>query len=139
MPAETLDFEEPVALLLKEIEALRMMPQTPERWRRSRASRRGRGAAFGDFLEAGALADRAGGASREPAVHARLRRTPDYGLHEVHGDRRFADDTAIISGFGFYHGEAVMVVGHQKGRDTKQKIYRNFGYAKPEGYRKPCA
>ena len=55
---------------------------------------------------------------------------------EVHGDRRFADDKAIVTGFGFFHGEPVAIVGHQKGRDTKQKIYRNFGYAKPEGYRK---
>ncbi|MCC7186935.1 MAG: acetyl-CoA carboxylase carboxyltransferase subunit alpha, partial [Acidobacteria bacterium] len=55
---------------------------------------------------------------------------------EVHGDRRFADDKAIVAGFGFFHGEPVAIVGHQKGRDTKQKVYRNFGYAKPEGYRK---
>ena len=55
---------------------------------------------------------------------------------ELHGDRRFADDTAIIAGLGYYHDEPVVVVGHQKGRETKQKIYRNFGYAKPEGYRK---
>jgi acetyl-CoA carboxylase carboxyl transferase subunit alpha len=58
------------------------------------------------------------------------------GFTEVHGDRRFADDKAIVAGFGFYHDQPVMVVGHQKGSDTKQKIYRNFGYAKPEGYRK---
>ena len=58
------------------------------------------------------------------------------GFTELHGDRRFADDKAIVAGFGFFHGEPVAVVGHQKGRDTKQKIYRNFGYAKPEGYRK---
>lgn len=56
---------------------------------------------------------------------------------EVHGDRRFGDDKAIIAGFGFFRGRAVGIVGHQKGRDTKQKIYRQiFGYAKPEGYRK---
>ena len=55
---------------------------------------------------------------------------------EVKGDRRFADDPAIICGFGRFEGEAVCVIGHQKGRDTKQKIYRNFGMPKPEGYRK---
>jgi acetyl-CoA carboxylase carboxyl transferase subunit alpha len=55
---------------------------------------------------------------------------------ELHGDRRFADDKAIVAGTGFFDGRAVFVVGHQKGRDTKQKIFRNFGYAKPEGYRK---
>ena len=55
---------------------------------------------------------------------------------EVHGDRRFADDHAIVAGFAEYKGEPVCVLGHQKGRDTKQKIYRNFGMPKPEGYRK---
>jgi acetyl-CoA carboxylase carboxyl transferase subunit alpha len=59
---------------------------------------------------------------------------PDF--IEVHGDRRFADDKAIIAGLGHYREQPVFVVGHQKGRDTKQKIFRNFGYAKPEGYRK---
>jgi acetyl-CoA carboxylase carboxyl transferase subunit alpha len=56
---------------------------------------------------------------------------------EVHGDRRFADDHAIVTGFARYKGEPVAVIGHHKGgSDTKHKIYRNFGYAKPEGYRK---
>jgi len=55
---------------------------------------------------------------------------------EVKGDRRFADDPALLCGFAFYKERPVCVVGHQKGRDTKQKIYRNFGMPKPEGYRK---
>jgi acetyl-CoA carboxylase carboxyl transferase subunit alpha len=55
---------------------------------------------------------------------------------ELHGDRRFADDHAIVTGLAEYRGEPIAVVGHQKGRDTKQKIFRNFGYARPEGYRK---
>ena len=55
---------------------------------------------------------------------------------ELHGDRRFADDHAVVAGPALYHGAPVMIVGHQKGSDTKQKIYRNFGYARPEGYRK---
>jgi acetyl-CoA carboxylase carboxyl transferase subunit alpha len=55
---------------------------------------------------------------------------------ELHGDRRFADDPALVCGFAFYKDRPVAVVGHQKGRDTKQKIYRNFGMPKPEGYRK---
>ena len=55
---------------------------------------------------------------------------------ELHGDRRFADDGAIVCGFARFHGEPVVVFGHQKGRDTKQKMLRNFGYARPEGYRK---
>jgi acetyl-CoA carboxylase carboxyl transferase subunit alpha len=55
---------------------------------------------------------------------------------ELRGDRRFADDPAIVAGFADFHGRPVCVIGHQKGRDTKQKIYRNFGMPKPEGYRK---
>ena len=55
---------------------------------------------------------------------------------ELHGDRRFADDAAIVTGLAFYHDQSVAVIGHQKGRDTKQKILRNFGYAQPDGYRK---
>lgn len=137
MPADTLDFEEPVALLLKEIEALRLMPQTEER--QASIAR----------LEARIAELRAEIFSRltpwqivQVARHPNRPCTLDYverlvaGFTEVHGDRRFADDKAIIAGFGFYHDEPVFVVGHQKGRDTKQKIYRNFGYAKPEGYRK---
>jgi acetyl-CoA carboxylase carboxyl transferase subunit alpha len=55
---------------------------------------------------------------------------------EIHGDRRFADDPALVCGMASYHGAPVLVVGHQKGRSTKEKIARNFGYARPEGYRK---
>jgi acetyl-CoA carboxylase carboxyl transferase subunit alpha len=55
---------------------------------------------------------------------------------EVHGDRRFGDDPALVCGFALYKERPVAVVGHQKGRDTKQKIHRNFGMPKPEGYRK---
>lgn len=55
---------------------------------------------------------------------------------ELHGDKRFAEDPAIVSGFARFHGLPVVVVGHQKGRDTKQRSYRNFGMPKPEGYRK---
>ena len=55
---------------------------------------------------------------------------------ELHGDRRFGDDAAMVGGFARFEGRAVMVVGHQKGRDTKQKLHRNFGMTNPEGYRK---
>src|SRR3984957_12449133 len=55
---------------------------------------------------------------------------------ELHGDRAFGDDPAIVGGFARFHGRPVLVVGHQKGRDTKQRVARNFGQAKPEGYRK---
>lgn len=57
-------------------------------------------------------------------------------FHELHGDRAFADDPAIICGLARLDGQPVMVIGHQKGRDTKEKIYRNFGMPRPEGYRK---
>jgi len=55
---------------------------------------------------------------------------------EIHGDRRFADDPAMICGMARFNGEEVLVVGTQKGRDTKQKVFRNFGLPNPEGYRK---
>lgn len=91
----------------------------------------------------------------EPAVEPRtafervqLARHPDrpYALDfierlfedfvEIHGDRRYADDPAIVCGLARFHGLPVIVIGHQKGRDTKQRSYRNFGMPKPEGYRK---
>ena len=55
---------------------------------------------------------------------------------ELHGDRTFRDDPAIVSGIGRIDGHSVVIIGHQKGRDTKQKLYRNFGMPHPEGYRK---
>ena len=58
------------------------------------------------------------------------------GFTELHGDRTFADDPAVVGGFAFFDDRPVMVIGQQKGRDTKQKLHRNFGMPKPEGYRK---
>ena len=55
---------------------------------------------------------------------------------EVHGDRKFGDDSAIVAGFARFDGRSCAVIGHQKGRDTKEKIARNFGMPRPEGYRK---
>ncbi len=55
---------------------------------------------------------------------------------EIHGDRAFADDAAIVSGLAEFRGRSVAVIGHQKGRDTKERIWRNFGQPRPEGYRK---
>lgn len=60
--------------------------------------------------------------------------SPDF--QELHGDRMYADDPAIIGGVGRIDGRAVMVIGHQKGRDTKERVRRNYGMPKPEGYRK---
>ena len=70
--------------------------------------------------------------------------TLDYIRHiftdfeELHGDRHFADDAAIVGGIARLDGRPVMVIGHQKGRDVKEKVRRNFGMPKPEGYRKAC-
>ncbi len=76
------------------------------------------------------------------ARHPQRPYTDDYirllfeNFSEIHGDRNFADDPALITGMAWFHGKPVMVVGSQKGRDTKQRVARNFGQAKPEGYRK---
>jgi len=76
------------------------------------------------------------------ARHAQRPYTLDYIGHlcedfvEIHGDRAFADDPALVCGFAKFGGTPVAVIGHQKGRDTKQKLFRNFGMPKPEGYRK---
>ena len=137
MPTELLEFEEPVGVLLKEIEALSMLPQTPERMRsidtlRTRA----------DEIRAELYTNLTPWQRVLVARHNSRPNTLDYierlftGFAELHGDRRFADDHAIICGFADYRGQPVAVMGHQKGGDTKQKIYRNFGYARPEGYRK---
>ena len=76
------------------------------------------------------------------ARHPKRPYTQDYlericeRFEELHGDRRYGDDAAIVGGMGWIDGNPVMVIGQQKGRDTKQKILRNFGMPKPEGYRK---
>jgi acetyl-CoA carboxylase carboxyl transferase subunit alpha len=57
-------------------------------------------------------------------------------FHELHGDRAFADDLSIVGGLARFNGQACMVIGHQKGRDTKERAARNFGMSRPEGYRK---
>ena len=57
-------------------------------------------------------------------------------FQELHGDRQFANDHALIGGMGYFEKQPVMVIGIQKGRDTKQKVFRNFGMSRPEGYRK---
>ena len=137
MPIETLEFEEPIAAILKEIEALALLPSTDARdrelasldqrlavvraevyrsltpWQRVQVARHPSRPGLEDFI-------------------ARL----FTGFVEIHGDRRFGDDHTIMTGFADYRGEPVLLVGHVKGKDTKEKIFRNFGYARPEGYRK---
>ena len=74
--------------------------------------------------------------------HPKRPHTTDYiehlieDFHELHGDRRFSDDETMITGFGYFQGEKVAVIGIEKGRKTQDKIKRNFGMARPEGYRK---
>jgi acetyl-CoA carboxylase carboxyl transferase subunit alpha len=76
------------------------------------------------------------------ARHPKRPHTLDYvqkivtDFQEIHGDRRYWDDAAVVCGMGFLRDRPVMIVGQQKGRDTKQKLHRNFGMPKPEGYRK---
>src|SRR3954462_14882411 len=150
---DLLEFEEPVGVLLKEIEALSLMPRTPDRERSIETLRR-----RADEIRAELYANLTPWQRVLVARHPSRPNTLDYverlftGWDELHGDRRFADDHAIVCGFfclrpcaddhGFvggladYRGEPVAIIGHEKGTDTKQKIYRNFGYARPEGYRK---
>ena len=137
MRRKILEFEEPIAVLQKEIEALGMLPRTRERQR-----------------EIDVLRNRVESIRREiysqlnPWQQVQVARHPnrpytlDYvkklfsGFDEIHGDRRFGDDPAIVVGFAQLGDRPVLVIGHEKGRDTRQKVRRNFGYARPEGYRK---
>jgi acetyl-CoA carboxylase carboxyl transferase subunit alpha len=135
--AELLEFEEPVGVLLKEIEALSMLPKTTERERSIDSLRRRADEIRGEIFKNLTPWQRV-----LVARHPNRPNTLDYverlftSVDELHGDRRFADDHAIVAGLAEYKGRPVAFLGHQKGRDTKQKIFRNFGYARPEGYRK---
>jgi acetyl-CoA carboxylase carboxyl transferase subunit alpha len=138
MLADTLDFEEPVAILLKEVEALSMLPSTPQREREIAGLHRRIESIRAELYSRLTPWQRVL-VARHPARPTIL----DYvsrlftDFTEISGDRRFADDHAIVTGFARYKGEPVLVLGHHKGGgDTKQKIYRNFGYTRPEGYRK---
>ncbi len=134
---ELLEFEEPIGALQKELDVLTALAADDPRRQ-----------------EIAALEQRITATRRElygrltpwqrvlVARHPSRPTTLDYieqlftDFVEIRGDRRFADDHAIVCGLARYQGAEVFVVGHQKGSDTKQKIYRNFGYARPEGYRK---
>jgi len=135
--AELLEFEAPIGILLKEIEALSMLPSTDDRNREISRLEARVGSIRGELYRNLTAWQRV-----QVARHPSRPTTLDYverlftDFIELHGDRRFADDHAIVAGMADYKGTGVLVVGHQKGSDTKQKIYRNFGYARPEGYRK---
>ena len=136
--APVLDFERPIVELERKIEGLvRVSREAPELQPQI------------DLLESRARElQREIFADLSPWQKVQLSRHParpytlDYierlmdGFIELHGDRRYADDPAIVAGFGLFEGTPVLLVGHQKGRGTKEKVRRNFGQPKPEGYRK---
>ncbi|PYR60754.1 MAG: acetyl-CoA carboxylase carboxyl transferase subunit alpha [Acidobacteria bacterium] len=137
MALETLEFEEPIAVLLKEIDALMLLPHTDARDREIESLNRRIESVRAELYR-----------SLTPWQRVQVARHPsrpgleDFiqrlfsGFVEIHGDRRFADDHAIMTGFAEYKDQPVLVLGHVKGGDTKEKIFRNFGYSRPEGYRK---
>ena len=137
MPPDILEFEEPIGVLLKEVEALALLPRTDARDREIESLRR-RIESVRAQLYASLTPWQRVLVARHPSrpgledFVARL--FPDF--VEIHGDRRFADDHAILCGFATYKAQPLLLVGHVKGGDTKEKIFRNFGYARPEGYRK---
>src|SRR5947207_1709771 len=137
MPLEILDFEEPIGAVLEEIEALTLLPRTDANDRQIEVLRRRVETVRAELYR-----------SLTPWQRVLVARHPNRpGLEdfiqrlftnftEIHGDRRFADDHAIMAGFADYKDDPVLLIGHVKGGDTKEKIFRNFGYARPEGYRK---
>ncbi|MEH6670545.1 acetyl-CoA carboxylase carboxyl transferase subunit alpha [Halopseudomonas sp.] len=136
-----LEFEQPIADLQAKIEELRLVGSdnslniTDEISRLQDKSRSLTESIFGS-LTSWQIA--------QMARHPQRPYTLDYISHiftdfeELHGDRHFADDAAIVGGIARLEGRPVMVIGHQKGRDVKEKVRRNFGMPKPEGYRKAC-
>ena len=134
-----LDFEQPIGELEAKIEELRFVQEdsavdiSQEITRLQKKSQSLAKEIYGN-LNAWQIA--------QVARHAQRPYTLDYieslftDFEELHGDRGFADDAAIVGGIARFNTRPVMVIGHQKGRDTKDRIYRNFGQARPEGYRK---
>ncbi len=134
-----LDFEQPIAELVQKIDELRFVQDesavdiSEEIARLKKKS---------DDLTKSLFAKLTPVQISQVSRHAQRPYTLDYidalctDFEELHGDRAFADDAAIVGGMARFNGDTVMVIGHQKGRDTKEKIRRNFGMPKPEGYRK---
>lgn len=141
MSIQFLDFEQPIAELEAKIEELRLVNQGSEfdvemEESINRLRERSQELTKKIFDDLGAWQ------ISQVARHPMRPYTLDYIEHmfdefdELAGDRAYADDKAIVGGLAKLDGQAVMVIGHQKGRDTKEKIRRNFGMPKPEGYRK---
>jgi acetyl-CoA carboxylase carboxyl transferase subunit alpha len=139
-PAETptLDFERPVVALERKIEELVRVSGGASELRPQIALLEARARELQQKIFSELTPWQKVQLSRHPARPYTL----DYierlfeGFIELHGDRRFADDPAIVGGFGTFDGMPALVLGHQKGRSTKEKVLRNFGQPKPEGYRK---
>ncbi len=139
MDLNFLDFEQPVAELEAKIEDLRLVGHDNEiniQEEIERMEKKSR--ALTESIFNGLTPWQISQLSRHPQRPYLLdyvRRICDE-FHELHGDRAYADDPAIVGGLARVDGRPVMVIGHQKGRDTKEKILRNFGMPRPEGYRK---
>jgi acetyl-CoA carboxylase carboxyl transferase subunit alpha len=137
MGVDSLDFEAPLAALEKEIEALTGYPADSRKEREIARLQQKL-----DAMRRDIYAHLTPWQKVQVARHPQRPYTLDFVSHlftdfvEIHGDRRYADDPAIVCGMAWFHERPVVVIGHQKGRDTKQKIYRNFGMPRPEGYRK---
>jgi acetyl-CoA carboxylase carboxyl transferase subunit alpha len=131
------NFEEPILKLKRRIEELSALPDDPAR-RRDLEKLREKLDRVSREIYASLTPWQKTLVARHPARPYTL----DYieklmtDFVELHGDRRFAEDAAIVAGLASFRGRPVAVVGHQKGRDTKEKIRRNFGMPRPEGYRK---
>jgi acetyl-CoA carboxylase carboxyl transferase subunit alpha len=137
MPLETLEFEEPIGALLKQIDTLAQLPRTDAGDREIEALKRRMETVRADLYRSLTAWQRVLVARHpsRPGLEDVIKRL-FTNFVELHGDRRFADDHALMTGFADYKGHPVLLVGHVKGGDTKDKIFRNFGYARPEGYRK---
>jgi acetyl-CoA carboxylase carboxyl transferase subunit alpha len=139
MKTTFLDFEQPIAELEGKIEELRFVQDDSAV---DISEEIGRLQKKSQALTKDIYAKLSSWQVSQVARHPQRPYTLDYiqGLftdfEELHGDRAFADDPAIVGGLARFDGRSVMVIGHQKGRDTKDKIYRNFGMPRPEGYRK---
>jgi len=139
MKISFLDFEQPIADLEAKIEELRFVQDDSAV---DISEEIGRLAKKSEQLTKDIYGKLSPWQISQVARHPQRPYTLDYlGLiftdfEELHGDRAFADDHAIVGGLARFNGQPVMVIGHQKGRDTKEKIFRNFGMPRPEGYRK---
>ncbi|MDP3009412.1 MAG: acetyl-CoA carboxylase carboxyl transferase subunit alpha [Methylococcales bacterium] len=139
MDLKFLDFEQPIAELEAKIKELRNV-QSDNNINISDALKQLEDRSLA--LTQSIFADLSDWQISQVSRHPERPYTLDYVEHlftefqELHGDRAFADDPAIVCGLARLDGQPIMVIGHQKGRDTKEKIYRNFGMPRPEGYRK---